>query len=37
MQINWEFKPSLWTGAGGVVVGMFLLSFGFGFMSQPVG
>lgn len=27
-------KPSLWTGAGGVVVGMFLLSYGFGFMRQ---
>jgi hypothetical protein len=35
MRINWEVvKPSLWTGAGGVVVGMFLLSYGFGFMSQ---
>ena len=35
MSINWEVvKPSLWTGAGGVVVGMFLLSYGFGFMSQ---
>jgi hypothetical protein len=34
MRINWEIvKPSLWTGAGGVVVGMFLLSYGFGFMS----
>jgi hypothetical protein len=35
MRINWEVvKPSLWTGAGGVVVGMLLLSYGFGFMSQ---
>jgi hypothetical protein len=34
MRINWDVvKPSLWTGAGGVVVGMFLLSNGFGFMS----
>jgi hypothetical protein len=35
MTINWEVvKPSLWTGVGGVAVGMFLLSYGFGFMSQ---
>ena len=35
MKINWDVvTPSLWTGAGGVVVGMFLLSYGFGFMSQ---
>src|SRR6476661_1738730 len=35
MRINWEVvKPSLWTGAGGVVVGMVLLSYGFGFMSR---
>ena len=35
MRINWEIvKPSLWTGAGGVVVGMLLLSYGFGFMSR---
>jgi hypothetical protein len=35
MGINWEIvKPSLWTGAGGVVVGMVLLSYGFGFMSR---
>jgi len=35
MRINWEVvKPSLWTGAGGVVVGMLLLSYGFGFMSR---
>ena len=34
MTINWEvIKPSLWTGAAGVIVGMFLLSYGFGFMS----
>ena len=34
MGMNWEVvKPSLWTGVGGVVVGMFLLSYGFGFMS----
>ena len=34
MKINWEVvKPSLWTGAGGVVVGMLLLSYGFNFMS----
>jgi len=32
MRINLE--PSLWTGAGGVVVGMVLLSYGFGFMSR---
>jgi hypothetical protein len=35
MTINWEVvKPSLWTGAGGVVIGMLLLSYGFGFMSR---
>ena len=35
MRINWEVvKPHLWTGAGGVVVGMLLLSYGFGFMSR---
>ena len=35
MAINWEVvKPSLWTGVGGVVVGMFLLSYGLGFMSR---
>ena len=35
MSINWEVvKPSLWTGAGGVVVGMLLLSYGFGFVSR---
>src|ERR1700680_2963953 len=35
MRINWEIvKPSLWTGAGGVVVGMLLLSYGFGFLSR---
>jgi len=35
MEINWEVvKPALWTGVGGVVVGMFLLSYGFGFMSR---
>ena len=35
MRINWEVvKPSLWTGAGGVIVGMVLLSYGFGFMSR---
>src|SRR6266550_503028 len=35
MRINWEVvKPCLWTGAGGVVVGMLLLSNGFGFMSR---
>ena len=35
MRINWDVvKPSLWTGAGGVVVGMLLLSYGFGFMSN---
>jgi hypothetical protein len=35
MRINWEVvKPSLWTGVGGVVAGMFLLSYGFGFMSR---
>src|SRR5438445_12466947 len=35
MTSNWEVvKPSLWTGAGGVVVGMLLLSYGFGFMSR---
>ncbi len=34
MRINWDVvRPSLWTGAGGVVVGMVLLSYGFGFMS----
>jgi hypothetical protein len=35
MNINWDVvKPSLWTGAGGVIVGMWLLSYGFGFMSH---
>ena len=35
MTINWEVvKPALWTGAGGVVVGMLLLSYGFGFISR---
>ena len=35
MRINWEVvKPALWTGAGGVVVGMVLLTYGFGFMSR---
>ena len=35
MSINWDVvTPSLWTGVGGVVVGMFLLSYGFGFMSH---
>ena len=35
MRIKWEIvKPSLWTGAGGAVVGMVLLSYGFGFMSR---
>ena len=35
MKINWDVvTPCLWTGAGEVVVGMLLLSYGFGFMSQ---
>jgi hypothetical protein len=35
MSINWEVvKPSLWTGVGGVIAGMLLLSYGFGFMSN---
>src|SRR4249920_2580249 len=35
IRTNWEVvKSSLWTGAGGVVVGMLLLSYGFGFMSR---
>jgi hypothetical protein len=35
MKIDWEVvKTALWTGAGGVIVGMWLLSYGFGFMSQ---
>jgi hypothetical protein len=35
MRINWGgVKPYLWTGAGGVVAGMVLLSYGFGFMSR---
>src|SRR5947209_6850256 len=35
MGINWEvIKPSLWTGVGGVIVGMLVLSYGFGFMSR---
>ncbi len=34
MRINWEVvTPALWTGVGGVVVGMFLLAYGFGFTS----
>ncbi len=37
MGINWEVvKPSLWTGAGGVVVGMLLLSYGFGYGATPI-
>jgi len=35
MKINWELvKPALWTGAGGMVVGMLLLSYGFGYISR---
>jgi alpha/beta superfamily hydrolase len=35
MRINWEVvKPALWTGGAGVIAGMWLLSYGFGFMSQ---
>ena len=35
MRINWEVvKSTLLTGAGGVIVGMILLSYGFGFMSR---
>jgi len=35
MRINWQVvKPCLWTGAAGVVVGMWLLSYGFGFMGR---
>ena len=35
MRINWEVvKSTLWTGAGGVIVGMILLSYGFGFVSR---
>ena len=35
MRINWEVvKPALWTGAAGVIAGMWLLSYGFGFMSR---
>ena len=34
MRINWDVvKSSLWSGAGGVAAGMFLLSYGFGYMS----
>jgi len=34
MKIDWEVvKFCLWSGAGGVVAGMFLLSYGFGFVS----
>jgi hypothetical protein len=31
--IGKSVKPSQWTGVGGVVVGMFLLSHGFGFID----
>jgi hypothetical protein len=35
MSINWEVvKPSLWTGVGGVIAGMLMLSYGFGFMNN---
>ena len=34
MKIDWEVvTPSLWTGAAGVIVGMLIISYGFGFMS----
>ncbi len=37
MGINWEVvKPSLWTGVGGVIVGMLVLSYGFGFTETAV-
>jgi hypothetical protein len=35
MRINWQVvKPCLWTGAAGVIAGMWLLSYGFGFMGR---
>lgn len=35
MKINRDvMKPALWTGAAGTILGMLLLSYGFGFMSQ---
>jgi alpha/beta superfamily hydrolase len=38
MKINWSVvKPCLWTGAAGVLVGMWLLSYGFGFMGRTAG
>ena len=34
MVFDWEVvTPSLWTGAAGVIVGMLIISYGFGFMS----
>ena len=36
LNINWSIvKPSLWTGAAGMVLGAFLLAQVFGFMIRP--
>ena len=33
--MNWDFvKPALWSAAGGIVAGMLILSYGFGYMSK---
>jgi hypothetical protein len=33
--MNWEIlKPALWSAAGGIVAGMLVLSYGFGYMSN---
>jgi alpha/beta superfamily hydrolase len=33
--MNWEIlKPALWSAAGGIVAGMLVLSYGFGYMSK---
>jgi len=34
MQIPSETKPALWGAAGGIVAGMLVLSYGFGYMSN---
>jgi hypothetical protein len=33
--MNWEIlKPALWSATGGIVAGMLVLSYGFGYMSN---
>ena len=34
MQIPSETKPALWGAAGGIIAGMLVLSYGFGYMSN---